>query len=209
MISHPCLHRWRKVLLAAAATISCAAAEVKVSSHAPLFELHSAVRQAPDGVHVVRVPVQTPPEHTGPTRHLSESEHGVQLVLFEAVQSVPAGVAGSHAPTVQSVVLASQLFGATEHMPFVHVPLAALQPLLPHAVLSPTAVSTQLPEPVSHVAAVWQSRCTHFTVCAVSATHTPDLQLSFGVHAFPSALQAAASLNGYVHALATHVPGPL
>ena len=42
--------------------------------------------------------------------------------------------------------------------------------------------------------AVWQSRLTHLTVLAVSATQVPLLHLSFGVQASLSALQVAPSL---------------
>jgi hypothetical protein len=49
----------------------------------------------------------------------------------------------------------------------------------------------------------------HITVCVVSATHVPLLQLSFGVHALLSALHAAPSLYGYVHVPLLHAPADL
>ena len=135
-----------------------------VSSHAPEPGLHSAMRQAPDGVQVVRVPVHLPPEHAGATTHLSPTAHAVPFGLLADAHGVPTAACALHVPTMQSESSALQSLGDEEHVPVEQIPATAAQPLPPQTLPSGTGASTQSPLTLLQVGTPWQSRCTHFTL---------------------------------------------
>jgi hypothetical protein len=124
--------------------------------------------------------------------HLSATAQARPFGLLLVAQAVPIGAEASQMPTRQSLSSAVQSLGGAEQVPDEHVPAEALHPLLPHG--PAWTASAQLPVALSHVGAVWQSRCTHTTLFALSATQVPLTHLSFGVHASLSALHAAPSL---------------
>ena len=192
-----CMHASASHALPTAAT---------VSSHAPVPGLQAASRHDPEGVQLIGAPVHAPPEHTAPRRHLLPGSHATPFGLLAAAHGVPTGAVASQVPTWHSVSSAVQSLGLAEQTPAEQLPALTVQPLPPHAVPLGTLLSTQLPVAVLQLGVVWQSFFTHTTAWPVSATHVPDMHESLGVHALPSALQAAPFAYAYVHFLARHVP---
>lgn len=105
--------------------------EAFTSLQSPVPESQVATRHCPDGAQTFGVPMQSPAEHVVASRHLSVGE---QLVPLAIVSVVHAPVSASQSPVLHGGISVVQSSGEPQsHMPALHVPGVAQQPVVPHA----------------------------------------------------------------------------